>query len=214
MATLSAGVYRITCSGFLYGSETWANVFHVDVTGSPTDAAVLDAFENVYSVNHTGGGLAWLDPCRGNAGGIVGVQLTALSLQALVTPAPPVIRNVAHNGGQNTAGGLPVDTSIVVSWRTGLAGRSYRGRTYLPPWHETKNDDSTGTFPVPDSTTVTGITVNAAGLISELAGISAPLVVYSRTLSSAHTITGGFVDLSWDTQRRRGKSLPDVKVLF
>lgn len=214
MTSLSPGVYRVVASGQLYGVETWNNVFHVDATASVDHNDVLDAFEDVYNVAHTGGGTSWLNPCRGTAGGVTGVSLLLLSIQAVVTPAPPLIRTMNHTGGQNTAGGLPVDVAEVVSWRTALAGRSFRGRTYLPPWHENQNDDSTGTFPIPTAATVAAVAVNAAGLITELAGISAPLAVYSRKLSSAQHVLGGFIDNNWDTQRRRSKSQPTVRVSF
>lgn len=209
-------VWRVVCSGLLYTAETWANVFHINPPGSFNHAEVLDAFESVYSQDASGGGNGWLKPCKGIAavGQPAGVSLTSLSLQAVVAPAPPEIRNVSHDGGQNTEGGLPVDVTLCVSWSTAFAGRSFRGRTYLPPWHENKNTDAGGTFPVPDGATVTAVAVNAEKLITDLQAASAPLCIYSRTLGQPNNVTGGYIDHSWDTQRRRGKDLPPVRTLI
>lgn len=207
-------VWRVTVKGELYGVETWENVFHIDPSGAFSSIPVLDAFEAAYNTAAAGGGVAWLTPCPGNLTTKIGVHMSSISLQQVVSPGIPLVRPVSHNGGQNTNGGLPVDTSVVISWQTDRAGRSYRGRTYLPPWHENKNDDSTTAFPAPDAATLLGITVNAAKLIDDLATANAPLCVYSRKLASAELISGGYVDNSWDTQRRRGKSLPAVKTAF
>jgi hypothetical protein len=198
-------VWRVTVSGSLYTDEQWANVFHVDKGGGASDSDIMDAFEALYSTNHTGGGLSLLFPCTGNAfGGVIGVQMRRITMQAVVSPGVPIERLVSHNGGQSTPGGLPVEVSLVISWRTALAGRSFRGRTYMPPWHENKNDDTGGTFPSPDSATITGQLVNIEGFLGDLVAADAPLVVYSRKLGEAHTVTGGFIDHAWDTQRRRG----------
>lgn len=43
--------------------------------------------------------------------------------------------NVEGTLGAGT-GMLPAQVAAIISWRTGLAGRSHRGRTYLPPANE------------------------------------------------------------------------------
>lgn len=209
-------VWRVVCSGKLYGTEDWANVFHVNPAGAFNHAEVLDAFENLYTQDASGGGMAWLKPCKGQAvaGEAIGVTLTQMSLQSVLTPAPPEIRTMNHLGGQNTAGGMPLEVSLVVSWKTALAGRSYRGRTFLPPFHENQNDDSGGTLPHPATATVNGLAINAEKLLSDLVTANAVLCVYSRTLAAANTITGGYIDYEWDTQRRRSGGGSGTRVLF
>jgi hypothetical protein len=208
-------VWRVVVSGSLYSVESWANVYHIDPIGSFSHSDVMDAFEDAYANAASGGGMGFITPCPGTvATGLVGVHMSAISLQAVSSPGIPEVRGVSHNGGQNTAGGLPVDTCLVISWRTLRAGRSYRGRTYLPPFHENQNDDSGGTFPVPLLATVTALTVNANKLVDDLVAADAPLVVYSRKLAAAEAIQGGYIDTSWDTQRRRGAGVVSTRVLF
>lgn len=208
-------VWRVVCGGTLYGQESWANVFHVNPGGSFDHDAVLDAFEAVYTTASGGGGMAWLNPCPGEiTTGVFGVKFTSMSLQAVTNPGIAEIRAVNHEGGQNSPGGLPLDVSLVVSWRTALAGRSFRGRTYLPPFHENQNVDDSGGYPRPLAVTVGLLAINAEQLITDLAAANASLCVYSRTLQQANSITGGFIDESWDTQRRRGASLAASRYIF
>lgn len=207
-------LWRVTVAGELYNVEKWANVFHIDVDSGPPGTAVLDAFENAYNVAATGGGISFLNPCPGTvATGIFGVHMSTISMQALVSPAPPIVRTVDHKGGQNTVGGLPVDTALCITWQTPFAGRSFRGRTYLPVWHSNQNTDA-GFMPQPLAATVTGVLVNAKKLVTTLDGAGAPLVVYSRKLNAGQLVTAGYIDTNWDTQRRRSNKQPTVRGSF
>lgn len=208
-------VWRVVCSGSLYGTERWANVFHINPAGTFDAEAVFDAFEAVYIDDAAGGGMNWLNPCPGEvATGIFGVQFSLITLQAVESPAIPLQRVVSGAGGQNTAGGLPLDTSIIVSWRTAFAGRSFRGRTYLPPFHENQCEDTLGTFPHLAPGTQTGLAVNAEALLTQLTAADAGLCVYSRTNGNANTIVGGYIDNNFDTQRRRGITVAPTRVVF
>lgn len=208
-------VWRAVCSGSIYGSERWANVFHVNPAGVFNHGDVMDAFEAAYATAASGGGIAWVTPCPGEvSSGFFGVIFNQITLQAVTDPGIAEVRTVNHPGGQNTPGGLPIDVSLVVSWRTTKAGRSFRGRTYLPPYHENVNEDTGATVPHPAVATITGLAVNAGKLIDDLVVANAPLVVYSRKLTQANSIVGGYIDTGWDTQRRRGKSYGTARELF
>lgn len=208
-------VWRVVCSGRLYTVESWANVFHINPAGAFDAEEVFDAFEHAYVNDAPDDGKHFLLPCPGGiGGGVIGVNLNSISLQAVNNPGIPQIRAMNHNGGQNLAGGLPLDTSLCISWRTALAGRSYRGRTYLPPFHMNANDDSGGTVPHPTSAYIDGLAIQAAKLIDDLVAANAVLCVYSRKLEAATTITGGYIDSSWDTQRRRGTDVPATRRIF
>lgn len=208
-------IWRVVASGPIYGTERWANVFHVNPAGAFSHAAVLDAFEAAYATPAAGGGLNWLQPCPGEvASGVFGVKLTQLTLQAVADPGIAEVRAMNHDGGQNLAGGLPLECSLVISWRTAKAGRSFRGRTYLPPYHENVNSDAGGTVPHPQPTTVDGLAINCTKLINDLLAANAVLCVYSRKLTQGNTIVGGYIDSGWDTQRRRSVSTATTRVLF
>lgn len=97
---------------------------------------------------------------------------------------------------------MPPQLAIVASHSTGLAGRSYRGRTYLAGWTEAAN---TGAGYVADSYR-TLIAAEFEDLREDLAlvtGGPVELAVVSRTLLEATPITSTSVDIEWDRQNRR-----------
>lgn len=100
---------------------------------------------------------------------------------------------------------LPDQIAVVASTRTGLAGRSYRGRMYLP-----LNGlviQPTGQL---SQTQVDAIRTYTTALLSAcLAGSLTPVIV-SATQSSAVPITTVVVDSVMDTQRRRRNKLVPV----
>lgn len=206
-------IWRVTVAGELYGVERWANVFHVDKGPAVDPGDVTAIFEDWYGTPGAGGGLLKYSTGNGFSGPIA-VHASQISMQAVVTPAPPFIDAVDINGGQNTDGGLPVDCSVVISWRTALAGRSYRGRTYLPPWNENTNSDVGFVMPRPSTAAITDVIDGIEWALEELVTVGAPLVVYSRKLGSAQTVTGGYIDDAWDTQRGRSKSQPTSRFQF
>jgi hypothetical protein len=204
-------IYRVTASGQLYGIEKWANVFHVSVIGTLNEASVFTCFETFYGNATTG--ILFL--CTGQiSGNPPGVNLTQLAIQPVVNPTPPITKTVSYIGGQNVQGGLPVDVSLCISWRTTLAGRSYRGRTYLPPFHSNRGTDGVSVMPAPTTATVTFVKTAAAKLINDCVTASCPLYVYSRKLHDGTAITNGYVDNAWDTQRRRSKSQPTTRTML
>jgi hypothetical protein len=204
-------VYKVIASGALYGVEKWANVFHIDVAGTPDSNQIFDDFGYFYS----GGASPILFHCPGTvATGTVGVKLTQLSLQAVVNPGVPILRQLTSQGQQNSSPGLPTDVSLVISWTTARAGRSYRGRTYLPPFHSNRNTDGAGLMPQPTSTCVTQVTQQAEQLLTDLGSHSSPMVVWSPTHSFHTPVAGGYVDNEWDTQRRRSKQQPKTRLSF
>lgn len=204
-------IWRLTASGSIYGMEKWANVFHCDIAGAPNEVGIFTALGAFY----TGSPNGVLLHCPGDvASGTVGVKLTQFSLQAVDSPAPPIVTLRNDQGGQNTAGGLPVDVSMVISWRTNLAGRSYRGRTYCPPFHENKNDDGPGLMPSPSVSTINSVKNACSKLLTDMGTAGAPLVVYSRKLRAGRPIIGGYIDNAWDTQRRRSNAQPTTRTTF
>ena len=102
--------------------------------------------------------------------------------------------------GVKSTDALPASVADVISWRTGFAGRSYRGRTYLPGWVD---GDANG------STFITAATSLASALATDLlnhhgpVGLEADLSVASiKKLLLTH-ITGFAIDAFVDSQRKR-----------
>lgn len=101
---------------------------------------------------------------------------------------------------------LPPQTALCITLRTAQAGRSFRGRVYLPGYTELSNI-VTGTInnPAPAVTFITGIK-------SALTANGLDLGVLSRPAPTAVPPRFGFItvvtsivarDSVWDTQRRR-----------
>lgn len=108
--------------------------------------------------------------------------------------------------GAGTGDLLPPQTAFVVTLRTAQAGRSFRGRVYLPGFPEGMNQPG-GTISSA-STSVAFITAIKANL--QTSGLD--LGVLSRPAPLANPPRAGFIttvtsivarDLVWDTQRRR-----------
>jgi len=142
-------------------------------------------------------------PLQSNALTLTQVVVTWLAVengvQAVfgVTPVAP--------GGQVSAG-LPGNVSLAVSFRTGLSGRSFRGRNYLAGLTEgqvTGNEISStaaaafvdvyeGLLPTLTALSLTHVVVSRfAGGLPRVSGVATPVVSYLTT------------DLVVDSQRRR-----------
>ncbi len=108
-----------------------------------------------------------------------------------------------------TAGGgnLPLSVTAAIKWSSGLAGRSYRGRTYhigLVPGHANGNQLQTGHAVTLQAMYAALITKLNAGLVVD------KLVVVSRcnggvwrTNAITTPIASASVDINLDSQRRR-----------
>jgi len=95
---------------------------------------------------------------------------------------------------------LPLNVSFCITLRTALAGRSFRGRTFLWGYTET-NNGATGAATAGVGTT--GVAwVNAINTALQTSGLG--LAVLSRTRSQVNAVTSVQArDQVWDTQRRR-----------
>lgn len=124
---------------------------------------------------------------------------TAASVEITITPV----------AGFLAADPLPPQCSAVLSWRTALKGRAYRGRTYLPP--STEDAQSNGNW-------TSGALTDFNATITHLLEVFGPsgtngdwrLAVISRVLNGvtrvtpvATQVTSGSVDSRVRTQRRR-----------
>lgn len=103
---------------------------------------------------------------------------------------------------------LPPQTALVITLRTAQAGRSFRGRVYLPGFHEGGN--TVGGVAAPAG--IPYAVAFVAAIQSALQAQSLNLGVLSRPRVAPLTPSAGFVtpvtsivcrDAVWDTQRRR-----------
>lgn len=135
-------------------------------------------------------------------------KLARITVRNLDVDNQPEYSAEVDHAGLVTADVLPLSTSLCITLRTALAGRRYRGRTYLTGFAEGSNS-ATGTC-------VAGSAENARSFIEDIHGDIAlgaaslspgdGLVVASFTGGFATPVTSIVVrDLVWDTQRRRAK---------
>jgi hypothetical protein len=174
------------------GSPPDYNVMHViDVAAStPSAQAIVQAIANFYTAikAYYGGGVHIL------CGSTVYQDPPGFNL---LVPTAPV--DVA---GTDLSGYAAPQLSVVVSWRTMLATRSGRGRTFLGPLGRAA--ETTNGTPTPSM--VTTMQTAATTLISDISALSggATFVVYSPKLGTQQQITSALVrGGSFHTQRRR-----------
>jgi hypothetical protein len=128
---------------------------------------------------------------------IVGSSITATKQD----PANPIQDTVFLAAPGDYASGVvqPGDVTAAVSWRTGLAGRKYRGRFYdfgVPSDAFQVNDAMTGSY-------ITLLTSVGNYLLTHLAAASLKPVIFHRASNTHTTITGLVVDQLLDAMRRR-----------
>jgi hypothetical protein len=188
---IPANMGVLTVTGIGGTGDVWANVFAIDCTLGGGPAAdivpITGAFNTFYNALAGSGYLptGWVLQnynLKENVAGGIG----SADLSAAITP-----------GGGFTP--LPPQLAIVVSWKTALVGRSYRGRTYLGPL-PTGIVSATGTIA---PAVQAGVQADATNLRTNLATASFPLSVWSRVHNNFQHVTGNHVGPYVDTQRRR-----------
>lgn len=192
----AANTVRVVIEGLLDGQEI-ANVFHVDVGASVTTGDmndIIDEFETWLT--------AELLPNLSDD-----YEVTAITARDLTTVTGALIERPQDPflaGGQ-AAGSLPNNVALCATWFTAQAGRSYRGRTYIPAVDETNVTLSriasvtaaafaTAMIELVNQLTVAGYTLVVASFFSNLvprvAAVLTPIIAVG-------------VNTVMDSQRRR-----------
>lgn len=68
------------------------------------------------------------------------IVTTVIEVRQVLNGAASFDVTLNENGDAPTGDLVPQWTGPIISWRTGFAGRSFRGRTYLPPCSEADQD--------------------------------------------------------------------------
>lgn len=104
-------------------------------------------------------------------------------------------------GGQTSGDTMPFQTGSLVSWKTGLIGRSFRGRTYLPPY--TENGQTAGSLTSAMLTALGVFGVEAVNLPATASYGEWQLVIWSQVLTVATDVVNGIPSTYTAIQRRR-----------
>lgn len=181
--------------------NTAVNVLNFrDMTGTP-DENRLEDLSGLLNTWHN----AFYDVLQSNT-----VSLTSKYLRGLTSEFEPVYDQPVTPAqvGVSASPALPANVTLAVSHRTGLAGRSRRGRTYIVGLSEAL---VSGDF------TVAGVTTNANAAFNALRGLTTfvasgwQFVILSKYVGTTPRaaavitpVTNSFcVDARVDTQRRR-----------
>jgi hypothetical protein len=120
-----AATYAVTVSTTnSNASGSAVSIYHFTSTAA-RDTAVCNTFIGHLKTMYTAFTTLFVSTQTFQIGGIVRTMETPAGF---IVPATP--QNASGTGGGNI---LPPQLAMVVSWRTALAGRGYRGRNYIGP---------------------------------------------------------------------------------
>lgn len=200
------GVIKIVWSG---PTRTWLNVLGFKATG--TFPTVDQAFANF--VHSTVGAAA-------NSSGLTGhlastVIFERVLVRSLNSPAQAEISSTGTPlAGGGTGDVLPLNVASCVTLRTALAGKSFRGRTYISGFAESENDaggrittaanNAAAAFITAINTALNTAGVPLAVLSRPYAGKTVPAKTFPARTGQGNIVTAAIVrDTKWESQRRR-----------
>lgn len=201
-----ANAVRLSFEG-LQRTEPWAVIMHAINTAPPLDQAQVDsafvAFKDEFvTILAT---YAISDDCTlerliaRNVTATGGLEFTSTNLPATGATAGPTLTN---------------ETALCISWRTGISGRSFRGRSYLPgvsTVHTDGDDTNRLTSAVAanakDAADQFIASLGAAGfqlcVASYFSGVDVDGNPIPRAVGIYTPVTGAVVNPRLDSQRRR-----------
>lgn len=194
---------RVQVGGALAGNSDWSNTFEFLLSGSiATQAALQSIMNGIYTT------LAASATFKAGYGS----DSTMVNLKGLYYPANTGASSfVAQSVGVAVVGsGAPTQAPqvcVVASLRTNLAGRSYRGRIYVP--YRSGNVASTGVVNATGQTAVANYTqavVSAVASALTAQSLTASWVVWSPTKGTGTPITAILVGSQCDTIRHRNRN--------
>jgi len=176
---------------FQRDTRTLVNTFHV-AKGTALNAADL--------VNIAGIFVSWWNTSYRNYSN-AGIALKQIQVRKY-DPADPLAYDLDVSPPSAGAVGGNPDTAAstqTASWRTGFAGRKFRGRFYAVGLSEsgTNNDDST------PSGTTSALSNAALSLISSIVSATFQLVVFHKADNTFTQVLTAIVENLVDSQRRR-----------
>jgi hypothetical protein len=201
-----AAVLKLQWSGV---TRTWLNVLGLRATGAfpVIDQALANAIHTTVNTSLTASGLL---PHLAST-----TIFERISIRSLNAAAQPEINST----GTPTAGGgttdpLPLNNAVCVTLRTALAGKSFRGRTYIAGYDEAANDAGGRVLAAANE----GARAFLANLNANLAAQGFTLAVLSRATDAVtipaitrpartgqvNAVTAVIMrDTKWESQRRR-----------
>jgi hypothetical protein len=176
----------------LRDTRHFQNTFHV----ARTDDAVL----NVADLGNINAAVkAWFDALYRTAFKATIVGQNVISTKQDPSDPQQASLNITTVGNYGTGTDEPADVTAAVSWRTGLAGRKFRGRFYdfeVPSDAHTTADVMTGSY-------ISTLASVAQGLLAQLASAGFKLVIFHKADNTYTAVIGFIVDQLLDSMRKR-----------
>jgi hypothetical protein len=173
------------------------NIYHT-TSALPVNTTNLTALANIF--------ISWWQNSQrqnfSNQMSLLTVTTTDIRVDNGLQQVVPVTVN---NAGTLAAAPAPNNIAVVMSWRTGFSGRSFRGRTYHAGILNTEVSDN-----LISTTLANNLLADATTLLSDLVTGGHNLVVFSQFADGSPRVTGvgtainqAIIDTRIDTQRRR-----------
>lgn len=202
---IPANCYRVVLSGAMPGGEIWSTGFWVfgAVPGNNSEANVAaELWYSVLNSSDASGSMRIIMAAYARSN--VVWQKTTVYCYPSGGPSAAYIGEANHNvaGGSSNAL-LPNQASVVLSLRTGSAGRRNRGRMYLP-----LNGLALGTDAQIPAAACDAITATWKALFDDWngSGDNGVISVVSSTATQHRAVSSLIVDSRIDIQRRRAAS--------
>jgi len=177
--------------------QTFVNVLHFKKTSGSIDAAAITALNTELTklyggAAYSGGAVPMLNNCP------AATQTLDVTYTPLDGSSASTVLALAATGS-GTTDLLPGETCPIITLRTAIRGRSYRGRVYLPAQHDTSQTSSGGVA----TGVIVAYNLQLAGFLAALTGINWQWVVASYLLSQATPVTAALLRNYYAAQRRR-----------
>lgn len=131
------GTLRVRIIWALPGGKEAQNVLHARIGSGPTvNQDMADSIASKVASAHSGSGLADMQPDS--------VSIDRVEIRDIREPNMALIESENDLPSSGTIEGgdmLPKQAALVVTHRTAKAGRSFRGRSYLPGFEEEASGD-------------------------------------------------------------------------
>lgn len=183
--------------------DQFVNTWHFLSTSSKSafaDAITLELVSDFYT------------PIRTYMSGYIGTTGHKVKVYDLGDPTPriPAVEDFELTTG-NTGSNLPNEVAVCLSYHAAapITARR-RGRLFIGPLHTTAMQGA-GTAEPRVNDTLRGLLASSAEAMLPSAA-SRDWVVHSPTAGASATVTGGWIDNAFDTQRRRGTDPTDKEL--
>lgn len=207
----NSAVVQVSVNGTTPGGEKWVNVFHVLNPNGPAAAITLaDATAITAPI------FALYDDIKALLASTFAVSFATVKNmtadrsgeQFEVAPGAAIV-------GTAVGDPLPSQNAVVISWRTALATRRTRGRTYLAGFAESSMDATAHGLTVANQDVIGNA---ARTMLTDLTTAGADLVIWSRVEpplnGDVNLVNNLRVGRIFDTQRRRRNRFNEAYISY